>query len=88
MSDFAKIVRASDGAQVLFYKDNGDDGAPVLRQITEMASITGAMNLGFTDDDPGYDKRDAAFDRAGVQQADALRKLFAQAITTQGNGNE
>jgi hypothetical protein len=84
MADFAKIVRATDGTQVLFYKDNGDDGKPVLKQITDMDGITGAMNLSFSDDDEGYDRRDAAFDRADVTQADALRHLFAQALEKQG----
>lgn len=80
MADFAKIVRATDGGQVLFYKDNGDGGEPVLKQVTEMGGITGAMNLGFTDDDEGEKARDAAFDRAEVKQADAMRKVFAQAL--------
>lgn len=82
MSDFAKIIRATDGGLVLFHKDNGDDGEPVLKQISEMDGITGALNLSFTDDDDGYDKRDHAFDAAaGVEQADAIRKAFRKFMT-------
>jgi hypothetical protein len=78
-ADFAKIVRASDGAQVLFYKDSDGDG-PALQQVTEVEGVAGAFSFGFTDDDEGYDKRDAAFEKAGVEEADALRALVAKAL--------
>lgn len=80
MTDFAKIVRATDGAQVLFYKDTGENGEPLLRQVTEFDGITGAMALSFTDDDEGYSRRDTAFATCDAKQADALRRMFAQAI--------
>jgi major membrane immunogen (membrane-anchored lipoprotein) len=80
MPDFAKIVAASDGAQVLFYKDHDDDGAPSLMQVTEKDGVTGSYEVSFTDDDSGYELRDAAFRKSGVEQADAIRHLMGKAV--------
>lgn len=77
---FAKIVLASDGEQVLFYCDNGDNG-PELVQMTEVEGITARVGLGFTEDDNGYVLRQKAFDSAGVKQADAMRDLALRAVS-------
>lgn len=71
---FAKIVIASDGEQVLFFKDNGDEG-PELVQMTEAEGVTARLALGFEDDENGAAavKRDAAFDNADVFWADGVR---------------
>lgn len=75
---FAKIVMASDHSQVLFYKGQDAQGRPLLNQVTEISGVTGRLDLGF--DEGEWDKLDAAFDRADVKQADALRALFRQAL--------
>lgn len=71
---FAKIVIASDGEQVLFFKDNGDEG-PELVHMTVESGITARLGMGFDDDEV----RDAAFDKAAVEQADMVRKLVKEA---------
>ena len=80
MADFAKIVRASDGAQVLFFKDNDSEGAPCLTQVTEEDGVTAKLGISFTDDDDGGDKRDVAFNGSGVEQADGMRALVLKAL--------
>lgn len=79
MTDFAKIVIASDGEQVLFHLDNGDDG-PELVQMTVVEGVTARIGLGFNDDDEGYERRQKAFDVVGVKQADAMRELARRAV--------
>lgn len=78
--DFAKIIRVESGGIVLFYKDNDDDGSPILRQITSMDGITGALNLEFGDGDEAWDKRDAAFAAADIERANSIREVFKQFI--------
>ena len=75
---FAKIVIASDGGQVLFFKDNGDEG-PELVQMTVLDGMTARVALGFTDDEPGDRSRQAVFDAAGVNEADKFRALAKSA---------
>lgn len=87
MADFAKIVIASDGAQVLFYKDNDEDGNPTLVHVTEEQGVTANMALSFTDDDDGFDKRDAAFDGSDAEKADAMRSLVKRAMGAEGSSN-
>lgn len=72
---FAKIVIASDGEQVLFFKDEGDEGQPELVQMTAHMGITARLALGFETDEAGdaYEKRDAAFDLVHVGWADQVR---------------
>lgn len=82
MSDFAKIVTASDGAQVLFYKDMGDDG-PELVQVTEVGGTTGRIALGFDDNENGFMLRQRAFDVASIEQADQMRAIVKGALHAQ-----
>ncbi|KQP36120.1 hypothetical protein [Pseudorhodoferax sp. Leaf274] len=72
---FAKIVIASDGEQVLFFKEEGDEG-PELVQMTMEQGVTARLAMGFEDDEEGSAdaKRDAAFDKAGADYADQVRK--------------
>lgn len=76
---FAKIITASDGEQVLFVKDNGDDG-PELVQMTEVGGVTARIALGFTEDDVGYELRQKAFDKASLEQADLVRRAVKEAV--------
>lgn len=81
MADFAKIINASDGAQVLFFKATDDeDGRPQLRQITEFEGVFAAFNMTFSDDDAGWDKLDAAFDTRTQEDADAVRKAVTSML--------
>lgn len=75
MTDFAKIIRASDGAQVLIFKDNGDEG-PELVFMTELDGVVARLGSGFEHDpeEDAYSKLDKAFDAADVRQADVIRK--------------
>lgn len=73
MADFAKVIRASDGEQVLFYKGQNDDGDPTLFQLTELEGLNAAFNLSFKDD--SWDALDSAFEKAGVEQANAMRAI-------------
>jgi hypothetical protein len=74
MSDFAKIVRATDGKIVLFLKDQNDEGKPTLYTMTEQDGITVKMGFQFADDDVGYDARDEAYEACGLEGADNFRK--------------
>lgn len=84
---FAKIVTATDGAQVLFFKDIGDDG-PELAQVTAFDGLTARCGMGFTDDDEGYDLRDKAFDKADLDAADLVRKMFADMLAKAPQGDQ
>jgi hypothetical protein len=75
--DFARIERASDGRQVLFYKSTDDEGKPQLRQVTEHEGVIIEMNLSFGDDDAGWAMLDRVFD--GVE-ADKVVAAILQAI--------
>lgn len=77
MSDFAKIVNATDGAQVLFYKStNSSNGKPQLRQVTEFEGMFAEVNLDFKDVDEGWAGLDRAFAEAGLKQADQVRETI------------
>lgn len=83
MSDFAKIVRASDGAQVLFYKGQDDDGRPQLFQVTYFEGVIANLNFSFATD--AWSMLDAAFDRAGLEQADTIRGLLGKFVPEPGD---
>ena len=78
MSDFAKIVRASDGEQVLFYKSADDEGRPTLVQASDYDGITLRMEVGFKKGE--FDKRDAAFSCAALAHADSTRYMLRSFI--------
>jgi hypothetical protein len=74
VSDFAKIIRAADGEQVLFFKStDSESGKPQLRQVTEFEGMFAELNMAFTDDDAGWDKLDKCFDAADEAQANGVR---------------
>lgn len=78
-TDFARIIIASDGAQVLFYKREGDDG-PGLMQATCMDGVTLEADLSF---DKSTLARDEAFEAADIRAADRMRALVATALGKQ-----
>lgn len=84
MTEFAKIVIASDGAQVLIFKDNGDEGPEVVF-MTEMHGVTLRMGMGYEDDEDedAETKRNRAFEESATGQADAIRKVARQAVKEQ-----
>lgn len=83
---FAKIVIASDGGQVLFFKDNGEDGNSELVQMTCVDGITARLGMGFADDDAGDAARDRAFETAGVPLADVVRKTVLGMLEGNNHG--
>lgn len=79
--DFAKIIRASDGAQVLFYKSTDNDtGKPQLRQVTEFDGMFAELNVSFSDDDKGWDRLGKRFSAADEAQANEVRSAIGKAI--------
>lgn len=78
MRDFAKLVRATDGAQVLFLKDDNDDGKPTLYRMTEYEGITAKLGIAFSDDDFGYEACDKAYDDCDMIAADTFRKRVVE----------
>lgn len=73
MSDFAKIVRATDGAQVLFYKTMQND-CPAITQVTDAYGVLAEITAQFNDKAMGWGDRELAFEKASVEEADAVRK--------------
>jgi hypothetical protein len=84
MSDFAKIIRASDGEQVLFRKGEDDSEKACLFQMTEFEGITAELNLGFDSDD----LMERAFEMADQAQADAVRNVVKKALGIQPQQGE
>ena len=80
-SDFAKIVRASDGEQVLFWKGATDDGEPRLCSSTVMDGMTADLNFDFKDNEGGWADLDYAFLNSDVERADAVRDFLKAAVT-------
>ena len=81
----AKIVNATDGAQVLFYKStNSSNGKPQLRQVTEFEGMFAEVNLEFKDVDEGWAGLDRAFAEAGLKQADQVRETTIKDLFADG----
>ncbi len=78
--DFAKILRATDGAQVLIYKDNGEDGEPAIVVASVCDGVTAKMTISFKDTDSGYNTRNKSFDGFTQAQADNARGLVVKAV--------
>lgn len=81
-SDFAKIVRAKDGAMVLFLKEQDDEGKPSVYSMTEYDGITAKLGIGFADDDTGVEAADRYYDSQGEEEAEAFRQRIIKLMTT------
>lgn len=81
MSDFAKIVRATDGEIVLFLTEQSDEGNPTLYRMTVHDGMTAKLGLQFTDDDAGYEACQKAYRECDVATADAFRKRIVELMT-------
>lgn len=77
-SDFAKIMRATDGEQVLFRKGSDANGDPCLFQTTSIDDMTAEIAISFKSGD--WDALDAAFDNADADQADGVRSAAGSFI--------
>lgn len=71
VNDFAKIIRTSDGEQVLFRKGETEDGLPSLKQETAFNNMTLSVNINFNGG--AWGALDHAFDGVNVAHADAIR---------------
>jgi hypothetical protein len=74
MRDFAKIVRASSGQQVLFYVETDNDAEParmVLRGVAHACGIEASHAISFADEEAAY----RALDKMDEGCADALVRL-------------
>ena len=71
--DFAKIVRASNGLQVLFYVEL-DGGDYKAHQVVTMSDAQVDLAVGFDGDDEDANERKAyaMLDALGVEHADQL----------------
>lgn len=71
--DFAKIVRASCGAQVLFYVEP-DSGDCRLHQVVNMDGAQADLSIGFESGDEDKNEQLAfeALDRVSVAHADEI----------------
>lgn len=78
--EFAKIVKATDGAQVLFYLGTSEDGEPTLYQYTEMEGFFGSLDLHFRKGDTGWKLAEEALTKADVVMADAVREQFVKLL--------
>lgn len=69
--DFAKIVRATDGRQVLYYVEP-EGGDYFLHQVVQFDGYQADMKIGFNsqDEDKNEAAAFAAFDLMAQQQAD------------------
>ena len=71
MKDFAKIIRATDGRQVLYYVEP-EGGEYTLHQVIPFDGYQVDMKMGFASPDADKNEKSVfkAFDRMGQKQAD------------------
>jgi hypothetical protein len=81
MSDFAKIIRATDGQIVLFLKEQSDEGKPALYRMTEHEGVTAKLGIQFDDDEAGDQACQKAYDACDVETADAFRKRIVELLS-------
>lgn len=76
--DFAKIVRASDGRQVLFFVEPYG-GEYHFHQVTNHDGFQADLKVGFTSADDEKNERGAMamFDSANQERADKVIKVIA-----------
>ena len=74
--DFAKIVRATDGRQVLYYV-NPQDGDYILHQVVMFDDYSADVKIGFTSSDEEKNRRSAyaALEIISQQPADNIIKI-------------
>jgi hypothetical protein len=78
-NDFAKIIRASDGRQVLFFVEPSG-GDYLVHQVTNHDGFQADLKFGFTSDDADKNERlaMAMFDRSNQERADNVIKAIAE----------
>lgn len=82
---FAKIVKADDGHDVLFYKRSDDESAPVIAIVMEHEGTAACMELGYDNDDAGWNTRDEEFEKMGLEKANGFRSALMKMI---GGGSD
>ena len=80
MTNFWKTYNAQ---QVLIFKDQDDEGKPVITAMTETSEGVFKISQVFTDDDTGWTKRDQAFTDNEVT-ASMADKLVATVVSLLG----
>ncbi len=77
--DFAKIVRATDGRQVLFYVEP-EGGDYRLHQIVNYNGMQANLKIGFTSEDEDENERGAMamFASSNQERADNVVKVIAE----------
>lgn len=79
MRDFARIVNATDGRQVLYYVES-DDGDQILHQIFQFDDCHCDIKCGFSS--PYEEKNEAAayaaLEKANTETADNLIRLVVE----------
>lgn len=78
---FAKLYEAEGFGQILVKRDDNEEGKPEVRFFI-MAPVAGlgvcSIALSFEDNDEGFKKRDAAFEKITEEKAIETAKLFKQ----------
>lgn len=83
--DFAKIVRATSGRQVLVYRGSEDEtGNPELVIATVVDGVMVKLGSGFNDTDDGCEARDKAFAGFGAEMADEFEAIAVGAVIGAG----
>jgi hypothetical protein len=75
--DFAKIIRATDGAQVLFFTGyHPEDEAPTVFVVTHCDGLALELKMSFDTEE----KRDEVFAQVDLESADNLRKSAVEMV--------
>lgn len=81
MKDFAKLFRHPTIGQVLVMRQSGDDG-PELRVFVHPPGLdVCSIALGFSDDDAGYEKADAAMECVDESRAYKMAESVMEQIS-------
>jgi len=77
-NDFAKIIRATDGRQVLFYVEP-EGGDYHLHQVINYNGLQADLKVGFTSEEEDKNERGAMamFESANQERADNVIKVIA-----------
>lgn len=78
MFNFATIFESIKFGQILVFKDTDDDQKPCLRFAVVPSNLgTCFVVLSYNDDDDGWAKRDAAFDKLNLEMVEVIvAKVF------------
>jgi hypothetical protein len=78
---FAKIFESKTHGQILVFKDLDDEYKPAIKVAVEPDEFnTCYINLSFSDDDEGFDKRDLGFEKFNLEMAEKSAKQILDLV--------